>query len=426
MQRRVRRFLTAIREHSSVSYAKIATMSGFCDVDLITIKATAPNDLPLPEKYIHELLKIFSLSPSSLQAFSLSFTRRFGKTRCWRVALECLLLLHRLLRSVPDDSPFRSELLWTRSNGLLTLHPCQFTDDSSSSAASGDYTAFIRSYAQLLDEALNCFVLDTKLGQESCEEEDQLPRSTTLRDKMKEVGRMLEVLPQLQSLIDCVMDCRPTGLAERSFIVRSTMKHVIRDSFMCYTMFRKEIVVVLDNLLQMPYGSCISAFGVYKKAAVQASLLSEFYEWCKGMGLCGSYEYPFVDRIPNIQIRALETFLSGMWQMGPSSSSPAASRSRSPSSESTLMVDDDGERQLVPMDMGNSEGAALVRPCDEMEPLIKFEDDENVGCWDDWEALLEASVSLPPFPPSGNFSERENRLHVDCSRNNGQGDETNA
>lgn len=270
-----------------MSYAKIATVSGFCDVDLITIKATAPDDLTLPEKYIHELLKIFSISPSSLQAFLLSFTRRFGNTRCWRVALKCLLLLHRLLRSVPDDSPFRSELLWTRSNGLLTLHPCHFTDDSSSSAASQDYTAFIRSYAQLLDEALNCFVLDSNLAQE-CEE-------TTLRDKMKEVGRVLEVLPQLQSLIDCAMDCRPTGLVERSFIVRSTMKHIIRDSFICYTMFQKEIVVVLDNLLQMPYGSCISAFGVYKKAAVQANQLCEFYEWCKGMGLCGSYEYAFVD-----------------------------------------------------------------------------------------------------------------------------------
>jgi hypothetical protein len=137
--------------------------------------------------------------------------------------------------------------------------------------ASRDYTAFIRSYAQLLDEALNCFILDTKLAQESCEEVDQPTRSTTLCYKMKEVGRMLEVLLQLQSLIDRVMDCRPKRLAKRSFIVCSTMKHIIQDSFMCYTMFRKEIVVILDNLLQMSYGSCISTFGVYKKAAVQAS-----------------------------------------------------------------------------------------------------------------------------------------------------------
>lgn len=89
------------------------------------------------------------------------FTHRFGRTRCWRVALECLLLFHRLLRSVPEESSFRSELLWARSNGLITLYPCHFRDDSSYSA-SEEYTAFIRSYALLLDEALDCFALDSR------------------------------------------------------------------------------------------------------------------------------------------------------------------------------------------------------------------------------------------------------------------------
>ena len=312
MMSRFWQVITALREHSQVSYAKIAMLSGFCDVELIIIKATAPNDLPFPEHYIHELLKIFTISPSSFQAFSLSFTRRFGRTRCWRVALKCLLLLHRLLRSVPEDSPFRLELLWTRTNGLITLYPCHFTDDSS--FASQDYTAFIISYAQLLDKALNCFVLDSNAKDyylEDEEDEEQVPE--TLAEKMKEVGRKLEILPQLQSLIDRVMDCRPTGLVARSFIVRSAMKHIIRDSFICYKMFRTEIVVVLENLFHMPYRSGISAFGVYKKAAVQANQLCEFYDWCKGFGLCGSYEYPFVDRIPHIQIRALETFLGGTW-----------------------------------------------------------------------------------------------------------------
>jgi hypothetical protein len=97
MMSRFWQVITALREHSQVSYTKIATLSDYCDVELIIIKATAPNDLPFPEHYIHELLKIFTIPPSSFRAFSLSFTRRFGRTRCWRVALKCLLLLHRLL-----------------------------------------------------------------------------------------------------------------------------------------------------------------------------------------------------------------------------------------------------------------------------------------------------------------------------------------
>ncbi|KAK3222131.1 hypothetical protein Dsin_009156 [Dipteronia sinensis] len=158
MQKRFRQLFTSVKEHSSVGYAKVATAGGFCDIDLIIVKATGPDDIPLPEKYINELMKIFSICPPSFQTFSLSFSRRFGKTHCWRVALKCLLLLHRLLRALPENSSFRTELLWTRSNSLLSLYPCHFRDEYSSNPE--DYTVFIRSYAQLLDAALDCSALD--------------------------------------------------------------------------------------------------------------------------------------------------------------------------------------------------------------------------------------------------------------------------
>ncbi|XP_059649800.1 putative clathrin assembly protein At2g25430 [Cornus florida] len=412
MQRRFRQLFTSLKEHGCVANAKIATIGGFCDLDLLIIKATSPDDLPLPDRYVHELLKIFSVSPSSFRDFSLSFTRRFGKTNCWRVALKCLVLLHRLLRSLPDKTPLRTELLWTRSNGLLSLYPCHFRDTSSS--ASEDYNTFIRSYAQLLDEALDCFSI--KETSEEQEQEEKLLES--LPDKMKKVGCLLEVLPQLQSLIDRVMDCRPTGAAARNFVVRSAMKHIIRDSFVCYTTFRKEVVVVLDNLIQMPYQSCVAAFGIYKKAALQASQLCEFYDWCKSMVLCGSYEYPFIDRIPHIQIRALETFLSGMWQLTESSSSTTVSPLTSSMTESPPV--DESEKQLVKSPPVDESGKQLVKSenvcsdlarleendfpgkmvqSEEEKPLIEWEEEsENLS----WEALLEASAS-PSCVASRNF-----------------------
>ncbi|KAL6186980.1 hypothetical protein ACLB2K_043097 [Fragaria x ananassa] len=414
MQRRFRQVFTALREHTSVSYAKIATVGGFCNVELIIIKATAPDDLPSPEKYIQELLKIFSISPSTLREFSLSFSRRFSKTRCWRVALKCLILLHRLLRAVPDDSLFRTELLWTRSIGLMSLNNCRFRDDSSS--ASADYTAFIRSYAQLLDEALHCFFLDNKAPQElpqlqyqeegedeQEEEEDDEPKFQSLSAKMEEMSRMLEMLPQLQSLIDRVMDCRPTGPAARSYLVQVAMKLLIRDSFVCYTIFRREIVMVLDSLFQMPYRNCISAFGIYKKEAVQANELCEFYDWCKAMGLCGAYEYPFIDRIPHIQIHALENFLHGMWQLtDQSSSTPTSSPSSSlvESSSETLTEDDCSilvstkwEKPLIQFGKDNVDLKPLIRFWKEEEEklLIQFEEVEE-----SWESILEASINVSP------------------------------
>ncbi|KAI7995388.1 putative clathrin assembly protein [Camellia lanceoleosa] len=417
MQRKFRQAFTAVKEHGCVSYAKIATIGGFCDLDHVVVKATSPNDLPLPDRYVHELLKIFLVSPSSFRAFSLTFTRRFNKTQCWRVALKCLVLLHRLLRSLPENSPFRTELLWTRSNGLLCLYPCKFKDSSSS--ASEDYTGFIRSYAQLLDEALDCLSIDNNRAdyyedededededEEVDDEEKEVPQ--TLEGKMKEVGRLLELLPQLQSLIDRVIDCRPTGAASRSFLVQSAMKHIIRDSFVCYTSFRRDVMVVLDDLIQMPYRSGVAAFGIYKKASVQAIQLSEFYDWCKSMGLCGSYEYPFIDRIPQIQVQALENFLNGMWQLTESSSSTASpltsALERSPLSSFT---EGESENQEVVED----EDKLLAKKeegGEEMEPLIQFDHEvtnntNNDTSWD-WEALLEASISPSTgLVPRNNF-----------------------
>ncbi|KAF9677481.1 hypothetical protein SADUNF_Sadunf08G0112200 [Salix dunnii] len=388
MQKRFRQALCSLKEHSSVSYAKIATIGGFCDVDFIIVKATAPDDLPLPEKYVRELLKVFSISPSSYHSFALSFTHRFGETRSCKVALKCLLLLHRLLRSLPEHSPFREELLSTRANGSLSLYPCHFQDDSSSNPE--DHTMFIRSYARLLDHALGCFSLENKGAEEEVMHE-------SLQQKIKQVSRKLKLLPQLQSLIDRVMDCTPTGVAARSLIVQLAMQLITRDGFACYTAFRREIVMVLDNLLEMPYGVCVSALGIYKKSATQAGQLCEFYDLCKAKGFCGSYEYPFIDKIPRIHIQALETFLNGMWPLTGQSSTSTTSPSSWVESKSTST---DGDDRVVQRDSlikissqskkSDENGYAKKKVGnEEMETLIQFEDGEDHN----WETLLEASIN---------------------------------
>ncbi|MED6204495.1 hypothetical protein PIB30_009500 [Stylosanthes scabra] len=342
---RLRQVCSGLKEKSYVRYAKIVS-GGNVNMKVMMIKATAADDNPVQDEYIDNLLKLFALSPSSCHSFAITFTRRFGTTRTWRVALKCLILLHRLLRSVPADSPLSTQLLWVRSNGLMSLHPCRFRDTCSSSSSSHSYTNFITSYAHFLHEALNCLKLD----------------STNSQDQ----------LPQLQSVIDKAMDCFPVGLAAKSFMVQSAMKLIIRDSFVCYTRFKKEMTAVLDNLLHMPYGNCIAVFNIYKKASVQSNQLYEFYEWCKAKGLCGSYEYPLVDPIPNIQIKALETFLSGMWHLT-DSSSPASSSSSSQS-------------QLVPMTDRNK--GQSFEDKEEEKPLIDLEDDQV-----SWETLLETSIT---------------------------------
>ncbi|KAK9118264.1 hypothetical protein Scep_016357 [Stephania cephalantha] len=386
MNRRFRQAYTALKEHSYMIYAKISKLEGHCDLDLIVIKATSPDDLPLSEKYIYELLKLLSFSPSSQRAFVLSFTRRFGKTQCWRVAIKCLLLLHRLLRLFPENSGFKTDLVWSRSNGLISLAPCRFRDSSSS--FSDDYTAFIHSYAYFLDETLmNCPSLDR--------DNEQTSYSGSFSEKMKQLGQVLELLPQFQGLIERALECYPTGPAARHHLIRCATQLILRDSFIYYTAFRRDIALLLDNLLQMQYRCCISAFGIYKRAATQTNRLSEFYEACKAMHLCGVYEYPLVDRIPQIHVRALESFLDGMWQLTETSSSatettPSPSSTRSDWRLMSMEDDDEEDKYLVPLLKAGVCAKHWERfdqyEEEEKQPLLQLE-------MDSWESLLEVSVS---------------------------------
>jgi hypothetical protein len=109
---------------------------------------------------------------------------------------------------------------------------------------------------------------------------------------------------------------------------------------------------------------------------VQTNKLCEFYEWCKAKGLCGYYEYPLLEPIPHIHIKALESFLSGMWQLTESSSS-----SWSDQESSSAFTEEDGRQQQQHTIKGN----------EEEKPLIDLE-----GEYDDdsWETVLESSVSF--------------------------------
>ncbi|XP_071714333.1 putative clathrin assembly protein At1g03050 [Rutidosis leptorrhynchoides] len=403
MHKRFQRAYTTIKENTFVSYAKIATVGGFCNVDLVLVKATSPEDIPLRDRYVLQLLKIFAVSPESYHTFASSFSRRFSNSKCWRVALKCLILLHRLLRSLPYDTPFRTELLWARSNGLLSLNPCPFRDTSSCN--SHDYTQFILSYANLLDEALYCLTLDSEQINEDLIEKHEYDDQEemmfqTYPDKMKRLIDKLEILQQFQSLIDRVIECKPNGQAARSFLVHSTLKYIVRDSFFCYTNFNSEIGSVLDHLIQLPYRSCMIAFVLYKKAAIQADRLIEFYDWCKSVGLCGTYEYPVVDRIPEIQIQALENFLSGMWELSDSSSSngsPIASTVESALSS----IEDDAQIVRFNDWVRFDEDEKITE-----KALISFETNTSDKKQDDvmsWEVLLEASLILAPLMVSNNY-----------------------
>ena len=212
-----------------------------------------------------------------------------------------------------------------------------------------------------------------------------LPPPETFAKKVEEVDQAVELVSQLQGLLDRAMDCRPLATAGRSSIVRSAMKHIIRDSFMWYATLWPRLMLVLDNLFQMPHRLCIAGLDIYTSAAEQAGRLEEYYDWCKRMSLCGPYEYPLVEKIPQIQVRAMESLVENMWQLTDSSSS--SSPVTFSSSPSTLTVSESGSSNCVETLKNAAINVEWEKFEEEEKPLIQF----GQECAD-WEDLLEASV----------------------------------
>lgn len=112
---------------------------------------------------------------------------------------------------MPEDGPFRTETLVCSIERVISRTSPQLPET---------YTNLLRAYACLLDEGIDCLLIGSTET-----DEEKIPER--FPDKMKELGRMIEVLPQLLSLIDRVMDCWPTWAIAKNFIVQSSMKHII-------------------------------------------------------------------------------------------------------------------------------------------------------------------------------------------------------
>lgn len=96
---------------------------------------------------------------------------------------------------------------------------------------------------------------------------------TNFIERIKEVERVLELVPQVQDLLDLVMECEPMGTAPLSYVTRLAMEQIARESFACYAAVRHAVPVMLDNLLCMRHQSCVAGLGVYRRAADQGRRL---------------------------------------------------------------------------------------------------------------------------------------------------------
>ncbi|KAL6538191.1 hypothetical protein OROGR_012179 [Orobanche gracilis] len=313
MPSKLQKAIGAVKDQTSISLAKVSSNT-YSNLEVAILKATThDDDVPIDHKSITEVLRLVSSNKSHAAACARAIGKRIGRTRNWIVALKSLMLVLRIFQD--GDPYFPREVLHAMKRGAKILNLSGFRDDSSSSP--WDFTSFIRTFALYIDERLECFVtgkLQRRYTHVTGGSWIHQRANSRMRRPVEPIRDMkptmlLEKISCWQRLIERAIATRPTGPAKMNRLVHVALYAVVQESFDLYKDVSDGLTLVLDSFFHLQLQNCMSAFEACAKAAKQFRELSDFYSFCKSIGVGTSSEYPSVQTISVELIDALQEFL---------------------------------------------------------------------------------------------------------------------
>nr|GLL44311.1 putative clathrin assembly protein At4g25940 [Ipomoea trifida] len=205
----------------------------------------------------------------------------------FKVAIKALIVVHRTLRE--GDPTFKEELLNFAQRGHI-FSLSNFKDDSGPG-----------------EERLECF----RTLRYDIEAERMSKATSNAHGEGKSHAKtrylsgegLLDHLPALQQLLYRLIGCR-----------------VLKESFKIYCAINDGIINLVDLFFEMSKHDAVKALNIYKCAGQQASNLADFYQFCKGLDLARTFQFPSLRQPPPSFLATMEEYIREAPQFGSVSS----------------------------------------------------------------------------------------------------------
>ncbi|KAK4343938.1 hypothetical protein RND71_037032 [Anisodus tanguticus] len=269
-----------LKDSTKVGLAKVK--SEFKDLDVAIVKATNHVESPPKERHITRIVVATSITrpPADVAYCIHALSRRLSKTHNWIVVIKTLIVIHRVLRE--GDPSFREELLRCSQRGHI-FQLSNFKDDSSHLA--WDCSAWVRTYALFLEERLECFrTLKNDI------ETERLTKTPAGINKALEWRRTFRTAPSVTAAsvsVAWLPGCQPVGGACYNYLVQ----------------------YALALFFEMSKHDAIKALSIYKRAGQQAENLAHFYDFCRGLDVARTFQFPTLKQPPASVLATMEEYI---------------------------------------------------------------------------------------------------------------------
>ncbi|KAG1331243.1 Clathrin assembly protein [Cocos nucifera] len=288
--------LDSLKEHCTNNRPMISNQKILSNIEVAIIRCTDHHDVPIDDKYVHEILFIVSNAPGSITFLARRMSTKLETARDPVVALKTLVLLHRLLRG--GDRYFEQDLrnLWASRDLRLDLSWCEGASD-------GSHT-FLLNYSSFLEERLGWIINQAGML------EPIRPSHSNFQSYEEEAAELiLHRLTKCQLFLDRVIGCLPVDISCMSRVTQSSINIILRESFRVYDSFCEGVQTVVSSFFDLKKSIRVLALGILRKACSQTPQLHEFYENCKRAIVGKNLDYPSVRIITEAQIASMEELL---------------------------------------------------------------------------------------------------------------------